>query len=117
MATPKRLAVRAAKQMTQILEAVGLLTAEVAELKANIKAPDTIELTAEIDEATDRTDEILAAIQVAALHIGQQADQAFAEIGKATIAISTIADEMILIKAEIAQLKVSAPPPRRSAKK
>ncbi|KKL89126.1 hypothetical protein LCGC14_1917850, partial [marine sediment metagenome] len=50
MATPGAIAKRTEKRQIEILEAVKMLEAEVADLKTKIGEPDVIELKAEIDE-------------------------------------------------------------------
>ena len=82
MTSPAIMAKKAAQQTAKILAAVQLLTTEMAELKA--AKPGAIELKAEIDETVDRTGEILAAI------------------GNA---FGSMADELVMLKAEIAELK------------
>ena len=82
MATVEQMEKKRSRQVIEILEAVKMMVSEVGELKAGI----------------GRTDEILAAIHSTALDIGQQTKQA-------SIAIGSMADEMVNIKAEIAELK------------
>ncbi|KKN26467.1 hypothetical protein LCGC14_0874390 [marine sediment metagenome] len=94
MATPSAIAKRTEKRQIEILEAVKMLEAEVAELKADIGRTDEVELKTEFDETIDRTDEILAAIRSTALDVGQQTRQV-------SIAIGSMADELVNIKAEL----------------
>ena len=103
MATPAIMAKKAAKQTAEILAAVKLLAAEVAEAKA--AKPAGIELAAEIDETADRTGEILAAI---------------------SDAFGMIASEIVGLKKQVAELTIivddslSKPvqmPPRSKPKK
>ncbi len=98
MATPSAIAKRTERRQIEILEAVKVLVAEVAELKAKTGRADVIELKAEFDETVDRTDEILAAIRSTALDIGQQT--------------KSMADEIVNLKAAIAP-----PPTARRIKK
>ena len=93
MATPEIMAKKAARQTAEILAAVQSLAAEVAELKA--AQPGVIELTAEIDEKADWTDEILAANQ------------------KLVMAVGSMADELVRLKAEIAELKALIEPAQK----
>ena len=108
MATPSAIAKRTEKRQIEILEAVKMLEAEVADLKTKIGEPDVIELKAEIDETVDRTDEILAVIRSAASDVGQQTRQA-------SIAIGSMADEMVNLKTEIAELRPPIAPPPAAA--
>ena len=123
MATPSAIAKRTEKRQIEILEAVKMLMAEVAELKAETGRTDVIELKAELDETIDRTDEILAAIhsivkteiyslkqQVA--EVSSQIAELKEQTGLVSIAIGSMADEMVNIKAEVAQ-----PPASRRTKK
>ena len=113
MATIEQMEKKRSRQIEEILAAVRMTTAEVAELKADIGRTEVIELKAEIDETTDRTDEILAEIRSTALDIGQQTKQA-------SIAIGSMADEIVNLKVEIAGLKfstvTSSPTSRRTKK-
>lgn len=97
MATPAIMAKKAAKQTTEILAAVQSLATEVAELKA--AKPDTIELTAEIDETADRTGEILAAISNAFGEIREQVDRNLS-------ACAMIAAEVTGLKKQVAELAI-----------
>lgn len=108
MATIERMEKKRSSQVMEILEAVKMLGAEVAELKIRIGEPDVIELKAEIDETVDRTDEILAAIRSTASDVGQQTRQA-------SIAIGSMADEIVNLKAEIAELRPPIAPPPAAA--
>lgn len=108
MATIEQMEKKRSSQVMEILEAVKMLGAEVAELKIRIGEPDVIELKAEIDETVDRTDEILAAIRSTASDVGQQTRQA-------SIAIGSMADEIVNLKAEIAELRPPIAPPPAAA--
>ena len=108
MATIERMEKKRSSQIMEILEAVKMLGAEVAELKIRIGEPDVIELKAEIDGTVDRTDEILAAIRSTALDIGQQTRQA-------SVAVGSMADEMVNLKTEIAELRPPIAPPPAAA--
>lgn len=108
MATIEQMEKKRSRQIVEILEAVKMLGAEVAELKTKIGEPDVIELKAEIDETTDRTDEILAVIRSTASDVGQQTRQA-------SIAIGSMADEIVNLKAEIAELRPPIAPPPAAA--
>ena len=79
------------------------LQAEIAELKVDIGRTETI----------DRTDEILAAIRSTALDVGQQTRQALKAIESADI--GRMADEMVNLKAEIAELRPPIAPPPAAA--
>ncbi len=82
-----------------------MMKAEIADLKAEVGRTDEIELKAEFDETIDRTDEILTVIRSSFLDIGQQTKLAAKAIG-------SMADEIVNLKAEIAELKFAiAPPP------
>lgn len=72
---------------------------QIEEILTAIRAPRT-----EVTETIDRTDEILAAIRSTALDIGQQTRQA-------SIAIGSMADELINLKAEVAELQSAITPP------
>lgn len=108
MATPGQMAKKAAKQTSDILTAIEALVVMVVELKT--KEPDTIELTAELDETLDRTDEILAAINGAAMLDGKAAERCLHAIG-------LVANEMINLKADIAELKAEIAPPPATARR
>ena len=91
MATIEQMEKKRSKQIVEILTAIQALVvianglkAEIAELKVDIGRTETI----------DRTDEILAAIRSTALDVGQQTRQA-------SIAIGSMADELVNIKAEL----------------
>lgn len=94
MATPSAIAKKTERRQIEILEAVKALMAEIAELKA--KEPDTIELTAELDETVDRTDEILAAIGKSFAEIRAQQDRTL--------------NACAMMAAEIAELKAAISP-------
>lgn len=94
MATQEQMEKKRSRQVVEILEAVHALRTEVTDLKANIGRTETI----------DRTGEILAAIRSTALDIGQQTRQA-------SIAIGSMADELINLKAEVAELQSAITPP------
>ncbi len=92
MATVEQMEKKRSRQIETILEATQTVVAEIAELKAEIGRTD------EIAEAVDRTDEILVVIRSTALDIGQQTE-------RASKAIGSMADEIVNLKVEIAELK------------
>ncbi len=111
MATPGQMAKKAAKQTSDILTAIEALVVMVAELKA--KEPDTIELTAEMGEISDRAGEVLAVIGKSFAEIRAQQDRTLN-------ACAMMAVEIAELKAKIIGLEssVTAPPPatRRTKK-
>lgn len=92
MATPSAIAKRTEKRQIEILDAVKMLEADFDELKAYIGRTDEVELKANFDETIDRTDEILAAI-------------------------GSMADELINLKAEIAELQSAIAPPAATTRR
>jgi chromosome segregation ATPase len=96
MATVEQMEKKRSRQIVEILTAVYALVTIVNELRTEV---------AELKTRTSRTDEILAAIRSTALDIGQQTRQA-------SIAIGSMADEMVNLKTEIAELQsaIAQPP-------
>lgn len=103
MAAPGAIAKRTERRQIEILEAIKVLKAEIAELKIG---PDR---TDETVETIDRTDEILAAINNAAARIGKETERCLNAIG-------LVANEMISLKAELKPDTPPSPASRRPKK-
>ncbi len=93
MAATHRVAIKAAKQTAEILAAVEGLAVEVAEMKARLSRPETVEL----EVTMDRSGDILAAVNGASAEAGEQLERILD-------AVSTIVAEIIIIKSETVRL-------------
>lgn len=107
MATPSSVAKKAANQTRDILAAVEGLVADVAGMKAAFSQPEVVEL--EVNEAADRTGEILAAVSAA---FDDSRDQS----RRIMEAVTLVATEMIALKSEVVELKTMAETAKETGK-